>query len=110
MKRIFVVIVLFCVGGIAGCGTLESATSQINVGDSKERVSELMGAPRDRQFKGEVEAWQYCRTGAGIGYMDHRIVWFWQGKVTGVTSYKSTTPGVSCVSNIRPLDWSEDPS
>jgi hypothetical protein len=110
MIRIIAVTMLFGLCSIAGCGTLESATSQISVGDSKERVTELMGAPRDRQFKGEVEAWQYCRTGAGIGYMDHRIVWFRQGKVTGVTSYKSTTPGVSCVSNIKPLDWREDPS
>ena len=35
---------------------------------------------------------QYGQTGAGFGYHDFRIIWFYDGKVTGITSYKDKTP------------------
>ncbi len=94
---------------LAGCGSLDKQSLQINPGDSKDQVNSAMGAPKDRQFKGAMEAWQYCQTGAGFGYHDHRIIWFNAGKVAGLTSYKSTTPGSMCERSIQMVRWEDAP-
>jgi hypothetical protein len=94
---------------VAACGTLDKKALLINYGDSKEQVLNVMGPPDDRQFKGKNEAWQYCQTGAGFGYHDYRIVWFYDGKLTGVNSYKSSRPASSCVTDIKPVNWDEAP-
>ena len=80
----------------AGCGSLERRTSKIEPGWTKVQVAQAMGQPDDRQFHGNQEVWQYCKTGAGFGYHDYRMVWFNGGAVTGVTSYKSGRPATSC--------------
>jgi hypothetical protein len=95
---------------LVGCGTLDKQAATVNPGDSRDQVVAKMGAPDDRQFRGDAEAWQYCKTGAGFGYHDHRIVWFKQGAVTGMNSYKSTRPGTSCVAGIRPVVWEDAPN
>ena len=97
---------------LAGCGSLETKSVLVNVGDDKPKVLSVMGAPDDRQLRGSEEAWQYCQTGAGFGYHDYRVVWFSEGKVVGITSYKATgaqAAGKSCVAAIREVDWREAP-
>lgn len=94
---------------LAGCGTLERRAIAINPGDAKEQVLKAMGAPGDRQFSGNLEAWQYCQTGAGFGYHDFRTVWFRDGHVIGVSSYKSHAPASGCSGHFRPIDWSSAP-
>jgi hypothetical protein len=94
---------------VASCGTLDKKALLINHGDSKEQVLNVMGPPDDRQFKGKYEAWQYCQTGAGFGYHDYRIVWFYDGILTGINSYKSSRPASSCVTDIKPINWDEAP-
>lgn len=96
-------------GTVVGCGSLEPRAMLINVGDSKETVAKHMGTPDDRQVKGSNEAWQYCQTGAGFGWHDYRIVWFRDGLVTGVNSYKSTRPGSSCMADIKAVRWDDAP-
>lgn len=95
---------------IAACGNLDKRAVMIDPGDSKQDVLAKMGAPEDRQFRQADEAWQYCQTGAGFGYHDHRIVWFHAGRVTGVTSFKSDAPGRSCVLAIKPIRWEDAPN
>ena len=92
-----------------GCGSLQKKAILVNSGDDRERVQETMGVPGDRQFQGTAEAWQYCQTGAGFGYHDYRIVWFRDGKVTGVTSYKDTTPASGCTAHFREVRWEDAP-
>jgi hypothetical protein len=93
---------------LSGCGTLEHKTVLVNAGDSKQAVLKIMGAPAERQFQGQLEAWQYCKTGAGFGYHDYRIIWFVDGAVTGVTPYKNNTPG-SCIGGLMPIRWESAP-
>lgn len=101
---------ILCALLLTACGTLEKKASLINPGDSRERVREVMGAPGDRQFQGKNEAWQYGQTGAGFGYHDFRVVWFYDGKVTGLTSYKNRTPGSLASSHFKPIKWEEAPT
>lgn len=93
----------------AACGTLDKKALLVNLGDSKEQVVKFMGPPDDRQFKDKSEAWQYCQTGAGFGYHDYRIFWFYDGKISGVNSYKSSRPASSCVTDIKPVNWEDAP-
>ena len=109
MKHIRVFCTLMASFTIISCGSLDRKAVLINLGDSKAQVTSVMGTPEDRQFRGKDEAWQYCQTGAGFGYHDYRIVWFYDGTVTGVNSYKSTRPGVSCVTDIKPVRWEDAP-
>ena len=90
-----------------GCGTLDSKTILIDVGDSKQEVLDIMGVPDDRQMQGNLEAWQYCVSGAGFGYNDHKIVWFNTGNVSGITSYKTHNTG--CTGSIRAVRWESAP-
>ena len=94
---------------IAACGGLEKKSVLINIGDNKEQVLNIMGPPDDRQLSGKNEAWQFCQTGAGFGYHDYRTIWFYDGKVTGINSYKSSRPGASCVTDIKPIKWENAP-
>ena len=107
MHRIAIYITLLFLLFLQGCGTLDSKTILINVGDNKEKVIEIMGTPEDRQMQGKLEAWQYCVSGAGFGYNDHKIIWFNSGFVTGINSYKTTQTG--CVGGIRPVRWESAP-
>lgn len=94
---------------LAACGSLEKQSVLINPGDTKEKVLSIMGTPGDRQFRGKDEAWQYGRTGAGFGYHDFRIIWFYDGKVTGLTSYKDHTPATSASAHFKAIRWEDAP-
>lgn len=94
---------------LTACGGLERQTVLLNPGDTKQQVLEVMGPPDDRQFKGENEAWQYCKTGAGFGYHDYRTIWFYQGRMTGISSYKSGRPASSCMTDLRAIRWEDAP-
>lgn len=106
MKKTLAVLMLLT---LAACGSLDKQSLLVSPGDSKDRVIAAMGAPKDRQFKGSMEAWQYCQTGAGFGYHDHRVIWLSAGLVTGLTSYKSNTPGTMCESGIKSIRWEDAP-
>jgi hypothetical protein len=94
---------------ISACGSLERRAVAVNPGDSKERVMAILGAPGDRQFSGNVEAWQYCQTGAGFGYHDFRTIWIRDGRVVGMNSYKDHTAASGCSGHFKPVDWSSAP-
>jgi hypothetical protein len=92
---------------LSACGTLDKKTLLINAGDTKKQVVEIMGAPKDRQFRANQEAWQYCVSGAGFGYNDHKIIWFKDGIVTGLNTYRTSNTG--CSSGIKAVEWEQAP-
>ena len=68
-----------------------------------------MGTPKDRQFQGKSEAWQYCATDySGFGADQYIVVWFYEGKVFGMTSYKNHMVG-NCESFFRTIKWEDAP-
>jgi hypothetical protein len=94
---------------LSACGSLEKKAMLINIGDTKAQVAAQMGPPDDRQVKDSNEAWQYCQTGAGFGWHDYRVIWFRDGRVTGLNSYKSTRAGSSCMADIKAVRWEDAP-
>ena len=108
--RSWMVVTVFALG-IVSCRTMELAnkTIQINKGDDRTKVLQVMGTPQDRQFLGDYEVLQYCITGAGFGYHDYSAIWLRSGKVAGITTYKDHTPGSSCRGHLRTLRTEDAP-
>lgn len=99
---------VFCLAlFLFGCGTLDNKTILLNVGDTKEKVLATLGTPRDRQLQGNKEAWQYCVSGAGFGYNDHKIIWLTAGHVTGINTYRTQVSG--CKAGIQTVRWESAP-
>lgn len=107
MRTSIIFIFLLLVVTLGACGTLDKKTILLNVGDDKARVLEVMGTPADRQMRGQQEAWQYCVSGAGFGYNDHKVIWLNSGRVTGITSYRTRTSG--CVGALKTINWESAP-
>ncbi len=42
-----------------------------------------------------------------MGYNDHKIIWFDEGVVTGITSYKSSRSG--CTGALKTIKWEDAP-
>ena len=103
--------VLLLVLMLSACRTmeLEKKTILLNPGDSNAKVLEVMGPPKDRQFQGDYEVWQYCITGAGFCYHDYRAIWIRNGRVTGIASYKDSTPASRCEGHFRTLRVEDAP-
>jgi hypothetical protein len=95
---------------LPGCASFDKRINTIQAGDSKEKVIEILGDPEDRQFKGKDEALQYCKTGTGFGMCGYRTIWFYDGRVTGITSYsmKCVGPG-SCGAHFKTIKWEDAP-
>lgn len=93
---------------LSGCGTLNEKAATLSVGDTKDQVLQTLGPPADRQSNGPNEAWQYCISGAGVGWNDHKLVWFRNERVSGINSYRSG--GTGCQSGIREVRWENAPN
>jgi len=94
---------------LPGCATQVLTDSiAIDHGATKKQVLEIMGSPNDRQFLGKDEAWQYCNT--GFVNDSFVVVWFYDGRVTGTTSYKDSVGNIGfCDSHIRSVYWDDKP-
>lgn len=93
---------------LTGCGTIKKDSLMIAPGDSKEVVAKVMGVPEDRQFKDRKEAWQYGMV-ASIGICDYTVIWFEDGKVTGLNSYRNRSE-FGCRTGLKSLQWNEAPN
>jgi hypothetical protein len=109
MKNIYLIFLFgLLVTFLSGCGTLENKVSQINPGDDKKQVLAIMGAPGDRQFQGKDEAWQYRKM--RVGGFNFRVIWFYDGKVTGITSYTQYGSALSDATTFKPVRWEDAPN
>jgi hypothetical protein len=108
-KLVFFVALCFLVL-LAGCASSFNRVNIIQPGETKEKVISILGEPEDRQFKGNDEAWQYCKTGTGFGMCGYKTIWFYGGRVTGITSYSMACAGFgSCTAHFRQIQWDNAP-
>ncbi len=101
-------LIVFALGLLASCASVNPAFFTINPGDSKASVIERMGAPDDRQFQGKNEAFQYCTTGTSFGKSTFNVIWFYDGKVTGANTY-TVAHAASCMGHFRQINWEDAP-
>lgn len=106
--RILILLLSFVVMlTVQACAGVKHRALRVNAGDSKDRVIEIMGAPDDRQFNGRQEAWQYGMV-VSIGVCDYTVIWFSEGTVKGLTSYRSFST-LGCRHGLKSINWQEAP-
>lgn len=94
---------------ISGCASKYTAQiMNINPGDTKATVISKLGTPENRQFNGEHEVFQYCTTGTSFGVSSYDVIWFYNGRVTGVSTYNVKDAGM-CTSHFKQVKWEEAP-
>ncbi len=104
-------VVLFLITWIfyISCGTTQGLSRKQNLlspGQTREEVTKILGVPGNKQFEGKNEAWQYCQT--GFSSDSFVIVWFFDGKVTGMNTYNNSGTG-SCTKFFRTINWQNAP-
>lgn len=110
MRQITWVLLLTLLGTGCGGGALVKRSTSVNQGDTKEHVLSILGPPGDRQFNGKDEAWQYCRTGMSTDQFV--VVWLYDGRVTGVTTYKKGSDAGyigDCSQGFQTIRWEDAP-
>jgi len=100
---------LFFLTTINSCGGTQGLSQKqnfISPGQSRDEVINILGIPGNKQFNGKDEAWQYCQN--GLITDSYVVVWFYDGKVTGMNSYNSTASG-NCPLYFRTVNWQNAP-
>lgn len=105
--RTFLFVAIFFI--VCGCTNTKLATKAngIEPGQTKQDVTKILGVPGDRQFTGKDEAWQYCST--GFGGDKYVVVWFYDGIVTGLTTYTNSVGVGNCDKFYKRIDWQTAP-
>ena len=106
MKKLLLMVCL--ITALLSCGTsgLSRKSVLIEPGMSKKEVLAILNTPGNRQFQDNSEAWQYCST--GISSDKYYIVWFTNGKVTGLTTYTGYGEGM-CSQFYKSINWEDRP-
>jgi hypothetical protein len=109
MKSLFCLLLLFVMLLFYGCGTSQLMTNSLKIvsGKSKNEVISILGYPGNRHLKENNEAWQYCQTRI-LASDDFMVVWFYNGVVTGTTTYKNKFSG-NCKDFYWTIHWGDAP-
>jgi hypothetical protein len=109
MKVINLTAVIILVGCARDTG-LETKTLEVTPGMSAAEVRSILGAPQNRQFNGQKEAWQYCQTGIAPvdGSDKYVLVWITNNRVVGMQTYTNKQHG-TCDSFFRNVKWEQAP-
>lgn len=93
---------------LVACTSADTEAGRLAIapGQTRDAVASLMGPPADRQFMGKEEVWQYCSTNMFVD--DFLAVWFYDGRVAGMQSYKNTEGG-DCTRYMRDVNWETAP-
>ena len=82
------------------------ASDQLQPGQSKDQVTQIMGDPGNREFNGDREAWQYCGK-SGLTANKFVIVYFDHGHVERLATYTRPWLG-ACKGQYKPVQWNRD--
>lgn len=110
MKNLYVIFFIVILSSCAAQSKLSSNAVNVRVGMTDSELMALMGAPGNRQFSGENEAWQYCSS-SYPNPNSYVLVWLKQGAVTGMQTYEReyTISTAGCSSGFITVSWDEAP-
>lgn len=104
-------LILFIYVALLSCSSSQNLSKKQNLvshGQTREEVLKVFGTPENKQFNGLDEAWQYCDSGSNSDIFV--IIWFYDGKVTGMKSYKQSGWGPGrCTQYFRTINWEDAP-
>lgn len=110
MDRIVKYLFFFIALILISCGTTSNLRSKqilISPGQTYKDVINILGTPGNKQFKNSMEAWQYCQTGLTSDLFI--VIWFFEGKVTGLNSYNGNGIG-NCTQFFKTINWDDGPN
>lgn len=97
---------------ITGCAAqapIALNSAGIQNGMTASEVTSIMGAPKNRQFSGDNEAWQYCATDmTGFAGDQYVLIWLYKNRVSGLETYTNTLMG-SCETYFRQISFEDAP-
>ena len=97
---------------LSGCAEQSQSivgSNQVTAGMTAAQVQQLMGPPKNRQFSGTDEAWQYCETDyTGFAGDQYVLLWLSNGRVTGLERYTNTLTG-TCDTFFRQIKFDDAP-
>ena len=121
--RAFAALMLAFAGlGLAGCASMTSGLAgdrelyifhskadDVEFGMSKARVQHIMGAPLNRVYESNQEAWLWCQTSNSPKFADAFLtVYFYRAQVAGIHTYGNRAEG-TCDNFLRRVEWLPDP-
>jgi hypothetical protein len=106
MKKILTLILISSTLMIASCANVATKSLDLEPGMSKSQLKSLMGTPGDRQFSGNVEAWQYCDT--GMMKDEYLIVWLANNQVVETQRYENAY-SIGMCSSYKTINWEDAP-
>ena len=93
---------------LAGCAsTTKRGKAELDVGMNIAQVRETLGAPDDRSFRENNEAWQYHDI-VGFGQCEYLTAWFTNGLLHAVTTRRGGSVA-GCGLGSTPVDWGQMP-
>ena len=107
MNKYITLVLVATVLFLSSCAqTVATKSIYLEPGMSKTELAALLGTPGDRQFSGNVEAWQYCDT--GFAKDEYLIVWLADGKVVETQRYENAYSMGIC-SSYSTINWEDAP-
>jgi hypothetical protein len=106
MKKPITLLLVSAVLFLSSCANVATKSIDLEPGMSKAQLKSLLGRPGDRQFSGNVEAWQYCDT--GFAKDEYLIVWLANDKVVETQRYENAYSMGIC-SSYTTINWEDAP-
>jgi hypothetical protein len=97
------VILFILLGFLSACTGLDSKSSQLDVGSTKEEVRKSLGNPLSQSTQDGVLAWQYGARIA-LGYCDYKEFFFLHDKVIHINQYYHSSMA-GCQVGLQKIDW-----
>lgn len=80
---------------------------QVQPGMTLEQAQNVVGAPADRQTRGNQEVWLYCQTGITDYSGKLAVIWFRDGRVTETNSRVQAGAAKPCRFSFYPVRWND---
>jgi hypothetical protein len=96
-------IIFILLGVLSACSGLESKSSQLDIGSSKDDVLKIMGTPAYPVTQDGVIAWRYAAR-IRFGYCDYREFYFFRDKVIHMNQYYHSSMA-GCTAGLQKIDW-----
>jgi hypothetical protein len=99
-KHFIVIVSLVFLGACTG---LDSTSSGLDIGSTKDEVLKAMGNPLEQSTQGGVIAWQYGARVA-LGYCEYKEIYFLGDKVIHINQYYHSSMA-GCMTGLQQIDW-----
>ena len=106
-KHLFILLPAMFLQGCISSSLLGKNYTSVSAGMNKEELVQLLGQPKNKQFRGSSEAWQYCATGFSTDL--YVLVWVESGSVIGMQTNHNSIANGACGAGFSVVNWEDKP-